>query len=89
MMKVVICMLVLALVAAPNASGQCMTYILEHGPCTNGADSICCNILKEITSFWNPHVESIWCVCQALQYAGLPVTYLNDCGVVEGSDPYC
>ncbi|KAL8235802.1 hypothetical protein R6Q59_016883 [Mikania micrantha] len=86
---VVFCvLLVIALVTSPVAKGQCMTYILDGGPCTNGADANCCDFLTQTTA-WGPHVESIWCVCQALQLAGLPVTYLNDCGVVSGSDPYC
>ncbi|KAL6577584.1 hypothetical protein OROMI_009912 [Orobanche minor] len=80
--------LVMALVASPGARGQCLTFILENGPCTNGADADCCNFLTETTS-WGPHVESVWCVCQALLNAGLTATYLNDCGVVDGSNPYC
>ncbi|KAL3635986.1 hypothetical protein CASFOL_020533 [Castilleja foliolosa] len=88
MMKVVICMLVLALVTAPRVSGQCVTTIFENGPCTNGADWDCCHFLTETTA-WGPHVEPVICLCLALQNIGAPVTYLNDCGVVEGSDPYC
>ncbi|KAJ0899051.1 hypothetical protein HanRHA438_Chr08g0363831 [Helianthus annuus] len=90
MAKAVFCvLLMIALVTTPLVQGQCMTYFLEGAPCSNGADETCCNLLKELTNFWNPHVESIWCVCQGLQAGGIPVTVLNDCGVVEGTDPYC
>lgn len=90
MMKGVFCMfLVIALVVAPGTEGQCMTFFLENAPCTNEADATCCDLLREATDFWNPHVESVWCVCQGLQAGGIPVTRLNECGVVEGTDPYC
>ncbi|GJT17171.1 hypothetical protein Tco_0875877 [Tanacetum coccineum] len=52
---------------------------VEHAEAAKGTD----------TTDWGPHVETTWCVCQELLIAGLPATYLNDCGVVEGSDPYC
>ncbi|KAJ9546621.1 hypothetical protein OSB04_019164 [Centaurea solstitialis] len=81
--------IVIALVVAPLARGQCSTYFLEGAPCTNGADDECCNLLREATDFWNPHVESIWCVCQGLQSSDIPVTRLNECDVVSGTDPYC
>ena len=85
MAKFVICMLlVIAFVSTPMVTGQysCSTYIGEGGPCTNGADADCCKFLKDAK-------DGDWCVCSALVLAGLPATYLNDCGVVEGSDPIC
>ncbi|GJU42268.1 coat protein [Tanacetum coccineum] len=75
-------------VSTPMVTRQCLTFILEGGPCTNGADADCCKFLKD-TKDWGPHVETTWSVCQELLIAGLLATYLNDCGVVEGSDPYC
>jgi len=74
---------------APAVQGHCITYILDGGSCTNGLDVNCCNFLQGTINFWNPYIESIRCVCQALLIAGLPATYLNDCGVVAGIDPYC
>ncbi|KAJ0440597.1 hypothetical protein HanIR_Chr16g0788521 [Helianthus annuus] len=88
MVRVVFCVFMVMALVTPLARGQCATYIYENGPCTNGADADCCNFLTQTTN-WGPHVESIWCVCQALLIADAPVTSLNDCGVVQGTDPYC
>ncbi|GJR65645.1 ulp1 protease family, C-terminal catalytic domain-containing protein [Tanacetum coccineum] len=75
-------------VSTPMVTRQCLTFILEGGPCTNGADADCCKFLKDTTD-WGPHVETTWCVCQELLIAGLPATYLNDCGVVEDPREAC
>ncbi|GJU71568.1 hypothetical protein Tco_1262973 [Tanacetum coccineum] len=73
-------------VSTPMVTRQCLTFILEGGPCTNGADADCCKFLMDITD-WGPHVETTWCVCQELLILSLPATYLNDCGVVEVQIP--
>ncbi|KAL3635988.1 hypothetical protein CASFOL_020535 [Castilleja foliolosa] len=88
MMKVVICILVLALVAAPRANGQCPAYVSANWPCLSGANPVCCSFLQTTTG-WGTYEDLLMCVCRALHMSDIPVTYLNDCGVVQGSVAYC
>ncbi|GKA61089.1 hypothetical protein Tco_0760496 [Tanacetum coccineum] len=44
-------------VSTPMETKQCLTFILEGGPCTNRADTDCYKFLKDTTD-WGPHVET-------------------------------